>query len=55
MSRLETREDPNGIEDDLIDAHLFSFEATPKYLEEITNFLEEGKAPEDLSAKKKKC
>jgi hypothetical protein len=42
------------IEDDLPDAHLFCVEATPKYLEEITNFLEEGKAPEDLSTNKKK-
>jgi hypothetical protein len=47
-------EDPTIIEDDLSDAHLFCIEAAPKHLEEITNFLEEGKAPEDIPVNKKK-
>lgn len=47
-------EDPTDIEDDLLDTHLFCVEATPKDLEEIANFLKEGKAPEDLSANKNK-
>jgi hypothetical protein len=44
LSRLETREDLTGIDDDLPDAHLFRVEAAPKDLEDISNFLEEGKA-----------
>jgi hypothetical protein len=40
------------IDDDLPDANLFRVEAVPKELEEIANFLEEGKAPEDLPANK---
>jgi hypothetical protein len=47
-------EDPTDIEDDLLDAHLFHIEAAPKDLEEIEKKLEEGKAPEDLPANKKK-
>jgi hypothetical protein len=54
LSRLEMGEDPTDIEDDLSDAHLFCIEAAPKDLEEIKIFLEEGKAPEDLPANKKK-
>jgi hypothetical protein len=52
LSRLQTGEDLTDIEDDLLDANLFRVEATPKYLEEITNFLEEGKAPKYLSTNK---
>jgi hypothetical protein len=47
-------EDPTCIDDDLPDAHLFRVEVAPKDLEDIENFLEEGKAPEDLSTNKKK-
>jgi hypothetical protein len=36
------------------DAHLFRVEVAPKDLEDISNFLEEGKAPEDLPTNKKK-
>jgi hypothetical protein len=54
LSRLEIGEDSNGIGDDLPYAHLFRVEVAPKDMEEITNFLEEGKAPKDLSANKKK-
>jgi hypothetical protein len=54
LSRLETGEDLTGIDDDLPDAHLFRVEVAPKYLEDISNFLEEGKAPEDLPTNKKK-
>jgi hypothetical protein len=53
LSQLETGEDPTRIEDDLPDANLFRVKATPKELEEIANFLEEGKAPEDLLANKR--
>lgn len=54
LSRLETEEELIGIDDDLLDANLFRVEATPKELEEIANFLEEGKALEDLLANKRK-
>jgi hypothetical protein len=54
LSRLETGEDLIGIDDDLPDMNLFRVEATPKELEEIVNFLEDGKAPEDLPANKRK-
>jgi hypothetical protein len=52
LSRLETGEDLTGIEDDFPDANLFRVEAVPKELEEIANFLEEGKAPDDLPTNK---
>jgi hypothetical protein len=51
---METGEDPTDIEDDLPDAHLFHVEAAPKYLEEIENFLEEGKEVEYLPTNKNK-
>jgi hypothetical protein len=54
LFQLETGEDLTGIYDDLPDANLFRVEAIPKELEEITNFLEEGKAPKDLPANKRK-
>jgi hypothetical protein len=47
-------EDPTNIEDDLPDAHLFCVKETPKDLNKIENFLEEGKAPKDISTNKKK-
>jgi len=43
-----------GIDNDLSNAQLFSIEAEPKYLEETSNFLEEGKALDDLPTSKKK-
>jgi len=53
MSRLETREESKGIDSNLPKKHLFRVEFSPKDLEDIENFLEEGKAPEDLSTNKK--
>ena len=46
-------EEPTRVEDDLPDAHLFRIEVVPVELEEIAQFLEDGKAPEDMSMKKK--
>ena len=42
------------IHDDPPNAHLFRVKAAPKDLEDISNFLEEGKALEDLPTNKKK-
>ena len=49
LSRIDTGEEPTGVEDDLPDAHLFWIEVVPVELEEIAQFLEEGKAPEGMS------
>ena len=46
-------EEPTGVEDDLMDAHLLQIEAVPVELEEIAQFLENGQAPEGMSTKKK--
>ena len=54
MSRVKTGEDPTGIDDDLLDAHLFRVEAIPIELAEIDQDLQEGKASYHYSKKKKK-
>ena len=54
LSRIESGEDPTGIEDDLPDSHLFRVEAIPSELVEIGQYLQEGKAPEHYSEKRKK-
>ena len=54
FSRVESGEDPIGIEDDLPDAHLFRVEAIPSELEDIGQYLQEGKAPNHYSKKRKK-
>ena len=54
LSRLERGEEAIGIEDELPDAHLFRIEAIPQELADITQFLEEGRAPEELSERQKK-
>jgi hypothetical protein len=41
-----------GIDNDLPYVRLFRVEASPKELEEIATFLEDGKAPEDLPSNK---
>ena len=46
-------EELTGFEDDLLDAHLFRIEVVPAELEEITQFLENGQAPEGMNTKKK--
>ena len=53
MLRIDTGEEPTGVEDDLSDAHLFRIEAVPAKLEEIAQFLEKGQAPKGMSTKKK--
>ena len=53
LSRIDTGEEPTGIDDDLPDAHLFRIEAVPTELEEIAQFLEDGHALEGMSTKKK--
>jgi hypothetical protein len=45
LSRIESGEDPTGIQDDLPNAHLFRVEAIPSELTEIGQYLQEGKAP----------
>ena len=42
LSRIDTGEEPTGIDDDFPDAHLFRIEAVPEELEEIAQFLETG-------------
>ena len=54
LSRVEWSEDPTGIDDDLPDAHLFKVEAIQAELVEIGEYLQEGKAPNHYSKKKKK-
>ena len=54
MSRIDTGEEPIGIEDDLPDAHLFRIEAAYSDLAEIAQFLEKGQAPKGMSDKNKK-
>ena len=39
LSRIDTGEEPIGVEDDLSDAHLFQIEAVLVELEEIAQFL----------------
>ena len=53
MSRIDTGEEPTGIENDLPDAHLFQIEFVPSDLEETAQFLKEGCALEGTSDKKK--
>ena len=54
MSIVESSEDPTGIEDDLLDAHLFRVEVIPSELAKIGQYLQEGKAPDHYSKKRKK-
>lgn len=54
MSKVESGEDPIGIDDDLPNAHLFRVEAIPAKLAEIGQYLQEGKALDHYSEKKKK-
>ena len=53
LSRINTGEEPIGVEDDLPDANLFQIEAITAELEEIAQFLEYGQAPEGMSTRKK--
>ena len=40
LSKIESGEDPTGIDDDLLDAHLFKVEAIPLELVEIGQYLQ---------------
>ena len=53
LSRIETGEEPTGVEDNLPNAHLFRIEVVPIDLEEIAQILEDGQAPEGMSTKNK--
>ena len=46
LSRIDTGEEPIGVDDDLPDAHLFRIEVVLAELEEIAQFSENGQAPE---------
>ena len=54
LSRIDTGEEPIGVEEDLPDAHLFWIEVVLAELEEIVQFLENGQAPEGMNTNKKK-
>ena len=53
LSTINTGEESTGVEDDLPDTHLFRIEAVPAELEEITQFIENGQAPEGMNTKNK--
>ena len=54
MSRVELGKDLTGIDNDLLDAHLFRVKAIPIELAEIGEYLQERKAPNHYTEKKKK-
>jgi hypothetical protein len=54
LSRVESGKDPTGIDDDIPYAHLFRVEAIPAELEEIGQYLQEGKASNHYIEKKNK-
>ena len=53
LSRIDTGEEPTGVDNDLPNAHLFHIQAVPAKLEEIAHFLEDEHALEGMSTKKK--
>ena len=53
LSRIDIGEELTRVEDDLLDAQLFRREVVPAKLEEISQFLENGQAPEMMNTKKK--
>ena len=54
MLRIQTGEEPSGINDDLPGAHLFGVEVVPNEIVDIVQFLKEGKASNGLLEKKNK-
>ena len=54
LLRLESREEPTSLEDNLPDAHLFSVQIAYDYFKDIIEFLTTGTTPTEYSAKKKK-
>ena len=53
LSRTDTGEEMTRNKDDLPDAHLFRVEAVSSDVEEIAQFLDEGRVPKGMSDKKK--
>ena len=53
MLRIDTGEELTGVEENLPDAHLFRIEAVLTIFEEIAQLLENGRAPQGMSTKKK--
>ena len=49
LSRIEFGNEPNGIEDGLLDAHLFKISMVDDHYEKILQFLVTGKAPKDYT------
>lgn len=54
LSRIQTRKELSGINDNLPDTYLFRIEAVWKELANIVQFLEEGPSPKGLTEKKEK-
>ena len=54
LSRIETGEEPIGIDNDLPNTHTFKVEETPKELADIVQFLQDNQAPSRLHKRKNK-
>ena len=54
LSRIETGEEPIGIDDDLPNTHIFKVEETPKELSDIVQFLQDNQPPSRLLKRKNK-
>ena len=54
LSRIESREEPNNLEDNLPDAHLFSVQIVDDYYANIIQFLTTGVAPDEFTKQQKK-
>ena len=49
LSRLESGEEPNSLEDHLLDAQLFAIQIVDDYFEDIIEFLTMGTTPTDIA------
>ena len=49
LSRITTGEEPDGVEDELPDVHLFHAEPTMDWYDEMLYFLESGMFPEGMN------
>ena len=54
LSRLELGEEPNSLEDHLLDVQLFAIQITDDYFMDIIEFFTKGIAPIEYSVKQKK-
>ena len=54
LSRLDSREEPSNLEDNLPDAPLFSIQIADEYYADIIQFLTTGVAPDDFTKQQKK-